>query len=375
MKDTDTHTIYTNPFFTRGFRKTPETEKPRENFKPSCAKLDSHNWLSDVDSTAGNKSEEFIEVRFKNSKKDFFKVLYGMKLSEGDIVAVESSPGHDIGIVSLTGEAVKLQMKKKKFKFEPEEMKKVYRRARPSDVEKWIESVSQEESAKFKTRKIAGDLNLDMKVNDVEYQADGTKAIFYYTADDRVDFRELIKLLADEFRIRVEMKQIGARQEAARLGGIGSCGRELCCSTWLTNFKSVSTNNARTQQLTLNPSKLAGQCGKLKCCLRYENDAYLEELKNFPPETMLLETIKGDAEFQKADVYKRILWYSYTNDGASMMAIPLDKVWEVMDMNKRGKKPEKMEDFAITMGQKTGLEKKMEMEKDDFYRFDEDNLK
>ncbi|MCB0805088.1 MAG: hypothetical protein KDC05_04765 [Bacteroidales bacterium] len=266
-------------------------------------------------------------------------------------------------------------MKKKNFNTPHEEIKKVYRRARPTDVEKWIEAVEKEEPAKFRTRKIAGDLNLDMKINDVEYQADGTKAIFYYTADERVDFRELIKVLAEEFRVRIEMKQIGARQEAARLGGIGSCGRELCCSTWLTNFKSVSTNNARTQQLTLNPSKLAGQCGKLKCCLRFENDAYLEELEKYPPETMLLETKKGNAEFQKADVYKKILWYSYTNESASMMAIPLDKVWEVMDANKRGKKPDKLEDFAITMGQKTGLEKKKEMEQDDFYRFDEDNLK
>jgi len=375
MKDIDNQAIYTNPFFTRGFKKTPDTEIPSKEFKKSCCKLDSNDWLADVDNNSANRQEEIVEVRFKNSKKDFYKAPGGMNLKEGDIVAVESSQGHDIGIVCLAGEVVQFQLKKKKFKVETAEMKKIYRRARSSDVEKWVESVSLEEKAKFKTRKFASDLRLDMKVNDVEYQADGTKAIFYYTADERVDFRELIRVLADEFRIRIEMKQIGARQEAARLGGIGSCGRELCCSTWLTNFKSVSTNNARTQQLTLNPSKLAGQCGKLKCCLRYENDAYLEELKNFPPETMLLETRKGNADFQKADVYKRILWYSYANEVSSMMAIPLDKVWEVMDMNKRGKRPEKLEDFAITTGQKTGLEKSKELEQDDFYRFDEDNLK
>ncbi|MCB2218874.1 MAG: hypothetical protein KQI35_00660 [Bacteroidetes bacterium] len=372
MEPEDRTIIYTNPFFTRGFKAKPDPGQPKTNFAHGCVKLDAYDWLSDLESPVDPERIEYAEVRFKNSKKDFFRVMHGVKLEIGDVVAVESSPGHDIGIVVLTGETVKLQMKKKKFKVQPEEVKKIYRRARPSDVEKWVSSVLQEDNTMFRSRAIARDLNLDMKINDVEYQGDGTKAIFYYTAEDRVDFRELIKVLAEQFRVRIEMKQIGARQEAARLGGIGSCGRELCCSTWLTNFKSVSTNNARTQQLSLNPSKLAGQCGKLKCCLRYENDSYLEALKDFPAETLQLETNKGNAEFQKADVFKRILWYSYTNDFSSMMAIPLDKVWEIMDLNKRNKKPDNLEDFAITTGQQTEMEK--EMENDDFYRFDEDNI-
>lgn len=372
MESKEKSVIYTNPFFTRGFKAKPDPEAPTTNYAHGCVKLDAHDWLDDIESPLDPDHVEYAEVRFKNSKKDFFRVMHGVKLVVGDVVAVESSPGHDIGVVVLTGKAVELQMKKKKFRTPFEEIKKIYRRARPSDVEKWISSVLHEDDTMFKTRKIAGDLNLGMKVNDVEFQGDGTKAIFYYTAEDRVDFRELIKVLAEQFRVRIEMKQIGARQEAARLGGIGSCGRELCCSTWLTNFKSVSTNNARTQQLSLNPSKLAGQCGKLKCCLRYENDSYLEALKDFPAETLLLESKKGNAEFQKADVYKRILWYSYVDDFASMMAIPLDKVWKVMDMNKRGKKPNNLDDFAITTGAKTEMEK--EMEKDDFYKFDEDNI-
>jgi len=372
MESNDKTVIYSNPFFTRGFKENPDPETPSTNFAHGCVKLDAADWLSDIEQPIDPNRIDYVEVRFKNSKKDFFRVPQGVSFEVGDVVAVESSPGHDIGVIALTGKAVQIQMKKKKFKTSPEEVKKVYRRARPSDIEKWVNSVVLEEDAMFRTRKITGDLNLDMKINDVEYQGDGTKAIFYYTAEDRVDFRELIKILAEQFRIRIEMKQIGARQEAARLGGIGSCGREICCSTWLTNFKSVSTNNARTQQLSLNPSKLAGQCGKLKCCLRYENDTYLETLKDFPAETLVLETNNGDAEFQKADVFKRILWYSYKYDFASMMAIPLDKVWEIMDLNKRGKKPDKLEDFAITTGQKTGMEN--EMENDDFYKFDEDNI-
>ncbi|GAB4312210.1 MAG: regulatory iron-sulfur-containing complex subunit RicT [Bacteroidales bacterium] len=365
------HVIYTNPFFTRGFRKEPDPKAPSTNFAHGCAKLDVYDWMKGREQPPGLNRPRIAEVRFKNSKKDFFRVPDNMQLTIGDVVAVESNPGHDIGIVTLTGELAWIQLKKKKYRGSIEEMKKVYRHARPLDVEKWIRTVSREDDTMFRTRKIASGLGLDMKVNDVEYQGDGTKAIFYYTADDRVDFRQLIKALAEEFRVRIEMKQIGARQEAARLGGIGSCGRELCCSTWMTNFKSVSTNYARNQQLSLNPSKLAGQCGKLKCCLRYENDTYLEALKDFPPETLVLETKKGDAGFRKADVFKRILWYSYQGDFVSMMAIPLDKVWEIMDMNKRGKKPEQLEDFAITVGQDTGTDDNGEAS-DSFYKFDED---
>ena len=349
--------IYNNPFFTRGCCASPNAYRSENVYKPSCAKLDVYDWLKDIELLQDNTRPEYIEVRFKNSKKDFFRALQGMKLDVGDFVAVESSPGHDIGIVTMTGEAVQLQMKKKKYNPDPDNVKKVYRKARTSDIDKWISAVEQEESTMYKSRLFASDMELQMKINDVEYQGDGTKAIFYYTADERVDFRELIKILAEQFKVRIEMRQIGARQEAARLGGIGSCGRELCCSTWLTNFTSVTTNNARTQQLSLNPAKLAGQCGKLKCCLNYENDMYIEALKEFPDTETVLKTKSGDAEYQKADVFKRIIWYSYTNDNSSMMAIPLDKVKEIMKINAKGKIAKKLEDYAETMEQQTDYSK------------------
>jgi cell fate regulator YaaT (PSP1 superfamily) len=361
-----------NPFFTRGCCFVPEGSEAGRSFRPSCAKLDAYNWLKEIELAPDENRLDIVEVRFKNSKKEFFRASAGMNLKEGDIVAVESSPGHDIGIVSLSGELVKFQMKKKKSRTPVDEMKKVYRRARYSDVDKWITAVKLEQEAIFKTRKAASDLHLDMKINDVEYQGDGTKAIFYYTADERVDFRQLIRVLAEKFKVRIEMKQIGARQEAARLGGIGSCGRELCCATWMTNFSSVSTNNARTQQLSLNPSKLAGQCGKLKCCLNYENATYLEALKEFPESDLKLKTKKGMAEYQKADVFKRCIWYSYMGDYSSMMAIPLDKVKEIIRLNEKGKLPEKLEDFAETMEQKTEYENGQE--NDNFYRFDKDEI-
>lgn len=361
-----------NPLFSRGCCAIPDGSGADNAFRPSCAKLSSVNWLKDIEPAAGDRAVEVVEVRFKNSKKDFLKVDSGLNLKEGDFVAVESSPGHDIGIVCLTGELVKNQMKKKKPRSSIEEMKKVYRRARFTDIEKWVSAVELEDKAIFETRTIADDLHLDMKINDVEYQGDGTKAIFYYTADERVDFRQLIKMLAEKFRVRIEMKQIGARQEASRLGGIGSCGRELCCSTWMTSFNSVSTNNARTQQLSLNPSKLAGQCGKLKCCLNYENSTYLEALEEFPDSEVKLKTKKGLAEYQKADVFKRCIWYSYSNNYSSMMAIPLDKVLEIIQLNKKGKLPEKLEDFAETMEAKAEYENGQE--NDDFYRFDKDEI-
>jgi cell fate regulator YaaT (PSP1 superfamily) len=361
--------ILRNPFFSRGCSAAPGLNNPEKVFKPGCAKLDCYNWLHDIN-LPGEKELAFVEVRFKNSKKDFFRVIQGMKLEVGDIVAVESSPGHDIGIVALAGEAVNLQMKKKNFRLNADLVKKVYRRARPTDIEKWKSSVETEDKTIFKSRELASGQQLHMKINDVEYQGDGTKAIFYYTAEERVDFRELIKVLAETFRVRIEMRQIGARQEAARLGGIGSCGREVCCATWLTNFSSVTTNNARTQQLSLNPSKLAGQCGKLKCCLNYENDMYLEALEEFPNQNILLKTKKGEAEYQKADVFKRIIWYSYRSDSSSMMAIPLDKVKDIIGMNAAGKIPEQLEDFAVTMEQKTDYSSVIDQE--ELNRFDEE---
>jgi len=369
MEDTN-QDILKNAFFSRGCCALPNNSEMGNVFKPGCAKLQTYDWLQEIKPEDTPNEPAFVEVRFKNSKKDFFRVPYEMKLEVGDIVAIESSPGHDIGIVSMTGELVKIQMRKKNFRQSADQVKKVYRRARATDVEKWIASVELENKTMFKSRALAGELKLNMKINDVEYQGDGTKAIFYYTAEDRVDFRELIKVMAETFKVRIEMRQIGARQEAARLGAIGSCGRETCCSTWLTNFCSVTTNNARTQQLSLNPSKLAGQCGKLKCCLNYENDMYLEALKEFPGQDVILKTKKGDAEYQKADVFKRIIWYSYINDNSSMMAIPLDKVKEIIIVNNSGTLPEQLEEFAVTLEQKTEYPNGHDQE--ELRRFDEE---
>jgi len=232
-------------------------------------------------------------------------------------------------------------------------MKKVYRRARPNDVEKWLSAIALEDSTLYRTRTIAENLGLEMKLNDIEYQGDKTKAIFYYTADGRVDFRELIKKLAEEFHVRIEMRQIGVRQESAKLGGIGSCGRELCCASWISDFQSVTTNVARVQQLSPNPQKLAGQCGKLKCCLNYEYDTYVDALKAFPDSNVNLKFKNGEAIHQKNDVFKGIMWYSYVTDKGNIMAIPVDKVKEIIAKNKKGELPEKLEDYAITKEQHT----------------------
>lgn len=355
--------IFKNPLFSRGCCALPEGEN--KAYRTGCAKLQAYNWLKEIKSPESSDNPSFVEVRFKNSKMEFFRVPSDLVLEDGDIVAVESTPGHDIGIVALTGEIVKVQMRRKNLKINNPQFKKIYRRARTADIEKWIASVALEDKTMFRTREIAGNLNLSMKINDVEYQGDGTKAIFYYTADDRVDFRELIKVLADTFKVRIEMRQIGARQEAARLGGIGSCGREVCCATWMSNFCSVTTNNARTQQLSLNPAKLAGQCGKLKCCLNFENDMYVEALKEFPSRDIVLKTRKGNAEYEKADVFKRIIWYSYLQDNSSMMAIPLDKVKEIIKMNAGGSLPENLEDYAVTLEQKA----------EDFSGYNQEELK
>lgn len=312
----------------------------------SCPKLDTREWLADIPKASSVTQWKYIEVRFKNSHKAFYKQPDDIDLNKGDIVAVEASPGHDIGIVSLTGETARLQMEKKGVKPDSDFVKKVYRRARLSDIEKWLKSAEKEDDTIVKTRRIARDLGLMMKVNDVEYQGDGTKAIFYYTAEERVDFRQLIKVLAETFRVRIEMKQIGVRQEAARVGGIGSCGRELCCSTWLTDFKSVTTQVARTQQLSLNPQKLAGQCGKLKCCLNFEQDAYLDEMEDFPDTSIPLITRKGEAIYQKMDVHKRMMWYTYLDEPATFHAIPVKKVKYIIGQNKKGRKPENLEKFV-----------------------------
>jgi len=332
----------------------------------SCAKLDAQNWLLPIDFT-GIPSFKCAEVRFKNSHKDFFLIPSDISVEVGDIVAVEASPGHDIGIISLTGETARLQMVKKNVSPDSEDLKKIYRLARAGDIEKWIKATEREESTIIKTRQLVGNLGLKMKVNDVEFQGDETKAVFYYTADDRVDFRQLIRVLAESFHIRIEMRQIGVRQEAARVGGIGSCGRELCCSTWLTSFTSVTTHVARKQQLSLNPQKLAGQCGKLKCCLNFEYDSYTDAQSDFPDTNLRLKTKKGDAMFQKMDVFKRLYWYTYINEPGSFMAVPVNKVKYIIDRNKAGKKPDDIETYMIKIPEKKKLNG---IEEGDINRFD-----
>lgn len=298
-------------------------------------------------SPGANNDLRFAEVRFKNDHKDFYTYTPELDIKEGEIVAVEAAAGHDIGIVTLTGDIVKLQMERKHFQVKPEEMRRIYRHVKLTDVEKWVSAIEMEEEALRKTRELIYDLRLDMKLNDVQYQGDKTKAIFYYTAEDRVDFRELIKKMAEQFHIRVEMRQIGMRQESAKLGGIGSCGRELCCSSWMADFQSVSTTVAKVQQLSPNPQKLAGLCGKLKCCLNYEFDAYADAVKAFPDERTVLKTRKGDAIHQKSDVFKGLMWYAYVSDRANLMAIPIEQVKEIASQNKRNEFPEKLEDFAF----------------------------
>lgn len=307
-----------------------------------CYKLDTFDYFSDIPEDF--QQVDTVEVRFKNTRKGFFKNVNNLKLKRGDIVAVEANPGHDIGIVSLTGVLVRRQLLRNNIAPDNTEFKKVYRKAKPADIEKWMEAMTMEHTTMIKSRKIAEDLKLEMKIGDVEYQGDGTKAIFYYIADDRVDFRELIKILADRFKVRIEMKQIGARQEAGRIGGIGSCGRELCCSTWITNFVSVTTNAARYQEVSLNPQKLAGQCSKLKCCLNYELAAYIDAQQDFPDTDIVLQTEQGPAYHQKTDVFKRHMWYSMQKDMPSEIAcLSVDQVKEIIAMNRRGEKVKKLE--------------------------------
>ncbi|MEW6136457.1 MAG: hypothetical protein HPY80_11460 [Bacteroidales bacterium] len=336
-----------NILFSRGCCCSPNPESPEDSpFKNSCAKFATHDYLSEIPTPPINGIPNIAEIRFKNNHKEFMQVPRELRLKQGEIVAVEGNPGHDIGIVSLTGYTAFLQMKAKGIDPTKAELRKVFRHARPADIEKWLAVSRRENDTLLKTRKIAEDLGLQMKLNDVEYQGDGGKAIFYYTADDRVDFRELIKVLAEKFRVKVEMRQIGLRQEASKIGGIGSCGRELCCSTWINKFRSVSTQAAKVQQLSPNPQKLAGQCGKLKCCLNYEFESYLDALKNFPSQEIILETNKGKATCLKIDVFKRLMWYVYENDPNNIMAIPAEKVAEIHEMNLQGSRPENLEDFA-----------------------------
>ncbi len=313
----------------------------------SCNKLTVFDWLSNMSLPSGSQPFDCVEIRFKNSRKEFFRNTENLSLSIGDIVATQSKSGHDIGIVTLTGELVKVQMKRKKVSDSEEEIPKVYRKATQKDIDKWQKCRDKEEEIKKRAREMAILLKLQMKISDVEFQGDGSKATFYYTAEERVDFRQLIKDMAKAFGIRIEMRQIGYRQEAQRLGGIGSCGRELCCSTWLSDFRSVSTSAARYQQLSLNPQKLAGQCGKLKCCLNYELDLYLEALEDFPSQESKLFTEKGIAFCQKTDIFKGILWFSYKDDPSNWHMLTKEQVHEILDKNKAKKPVASLEEFAV----------------------------
>lgn len=311
-----------------------------------CQKMEVYDWLSDLDMPSNYIPFQVIEVKFKGSRKEFFLNSDNIYLEIGELVVVEGpTGGYDVGHVSLTGELVRTQLKRKKTQVD-QVSRKIYRKASEADVEKWKQAKDLEWETMHKARTLALDLNLSMKISDVDYQGDKTKATFFYTAEGRVDFRELIKRMAEAFRIRIEMRQIGMRQEAGRLGGIGSCGRELCCSTWLTNFKTVSTAAARYQNLSLNTLKLAGQCGKLKCCLNYELDTYLDALKDIPEKVDSLITETGVARLQKTDIFKKLMWFSYSHQ-EDWIPLKVDRVKEIMAMNKKGDKPSDLKDEAV----------------------------
>ncbi len=302
--------------------------------------LNTYDWLADVPGNA--ESTDLVEVQFKNTRKGYYHNVNALDLKKGDVVAVEASPGHDIGVVTLTGKLVKLQIKKANLK-STDDIKRIYRIAKQVDLDKWREAKSREHGTMIQSRQIAKDLNLKMKIGDVEYQGDGNKAIFYYIADERVDFRQLIKVLADTFHVRIEMKQIGARQEAGRIGGTGPCGRELCCATWMKNFVSVSTGAARFQDISLNPQKLAGMCAKLKCCLNYEVDNYMEASRKLPSREVVLQTMDGDHYLFKSDILAGIVTYSTDKRlAANLETITAQRAMEVIEMNKRGEKPDSL---------------------------------
>lgn len=337
----------------------------------SCNKLTVFDWLSNMSLPEGQEPFIGVEVRFKNGRKQYYKNTENLTLAIGDIVATQAKSGHDIGMVTLTGELVRIQMKRKKVKLDdPEEVLKIYRKASQKDIDIWSEARDREEAMKVKARQFAIDLNLRMKISDIEFQGDASKATFYYTAEERVDFRELIKLFAREFRTRIEMKQVGFRQEAARLGGIGSCGRELCCSTWLTDFRSVSTSAARYQQLSLNPLKLAGQCGKLKCCLNYELDAYQDALKAFPRTDIKLYTEKGTAVCQKTDIFKGLMWYAYEGEWMNWHVLSTDQANEIIKKNKDKQKVASLEIYAADVEVDTKKDFENVVGQDSLTRFD-----
>lgn len=315
------------------------------NYRQGCCKLEVYNWLSGVNQ---EQYKDFFEVRFKNTRKGIYVNASGQTIKTGDLVIVEAATGHDLGIVTLEGPVVARQMICKKVDPASCEFKKIYRKAKPFDIEKWQEAIAREHNTMIRSRQIAAELNLEMKIGDVEFQGDGAKAIFYYIADGRVDFRQLIKVFAEEFRIRIEMKQIGARQEAGLIGGLGVCGRELCCSNYISSFRSITTSAARCQDLSLNPQKLAGQCGKLKCCLNYETAAYMDAQSRIPKVSNPLEFQDGLAYLMKVDILREVMYFSYDqNSFANLFPLDASEVKHVMRMNRNGEKPESLKSEPV----------------------------
>ena len=339
-----------------------------------CNKMTVFNWLSNMEVVSEKEISNIIEVRFKNGRKEFYKNNEDLSISIGDLVVVKAERGYDLGHTSLKGGLIQIQMKKKKV--DPKkEVLPVLRKATQKDIDVWTKSRDKEEAIKKKSREMAIGLKLKMKISDIEFQGDGSKATFYYTAAGRVDFRQLIREMAREFHTRIEMKQVGLREEAARLGGIGSCGRELCCSTWLNDFRSVTTSAARYQQLSLNPQKLAGQCGKLKCCLNYELDFYQNALKGFPKSNTKILTEKGIAFCQKIDIFKGLLWFVYKNDSVNWHELSVDKVNEIIKINATGKKINSLEEYTSTINVDEDLEFQNVVGQDSLTRFDKPRKK
>ena len=339
-----------------------------------CNKLGVFDWLANMQLPNGKSNFDIVEIRFKNSRKSFFKNLKGLDLNVGDVVIVEAQSGFDVGVVSVTGELSRIQLQKKEPGFKVHEARKVIRHASQEDIDKWVSSTKLEDKTMHTAREIAIRLALEMKISDVEYQGDGSKATFYYTAEGRVDFRELIREMASAFKVRIEMRQIGSRQEAARLGGIGSCGRELCCSTWLTDFRSVSTKAARYQQLSLNPQKLAGQCGKLKCCLNYELDMYIEALKDFPSTEIRLKSKKGSGIHIKTDVFKHLMWYLLQTEDKTpptLVTLSPERVKEIIALNKENNYPEDLQEFEEIESEIAEPDYTNVLGQDDLSRFDD----
>ena len=322
-----------------------ETGELECNYRQGCCKLEVYDWLQGI---GQEQYKNYFEVRFKNTRKGIYLNASGQSIKTGDLVIVETATGHDLGIVTLEGAIVARQMKCKRINPETYEFKKIYRKAKMFDIERWQEAIAREHETMIRSRQIAAELGLEMKIGDVEFQGDGTKAIFYYIADGRVDFRQLIKVFADEFRIRIEMKQIGARQEAGLIGGLGVCGRELCCSNYISGFQSITTSAARCQDLSLNPQKLAGQCGKLKCCLNYETAVYMDAQTRIPKVYEPLEFEDGLAYLMKTDILREIMYFSYDKSSlANLYPLYAEDVWEIIKMNRRGEKPESLKNDDV----------------------------